>query len=68
MIPRAKLMFETFLEFLETVSPWIRIPVAVGLILSACAVLLWAPGWTGRLWGVPLAIGFVLLFFGGSDG
>jgi hypothetical protein len=60
-------MIESFLEFWETVSPWIRIPTAVLLILLGCAILRWAPGWTGRLWGIPLAIGFVLLFFGKSD-
>jgi hypothetical protein len=60
-------MIESFLEFLESVSPWVRIPAAISLILLGCAILQWAPGDFGRLWGLPLALGFVLLFFGGSN-
>jgi hypothetical protein len=52
-------------EFWENVSPWIRVPVAIGLILLACAILHWAPGGYGRFWGFPVALGVVLLILGG---
>jgi hypothetical protein len=52
-------------DFIEELTPWIRIPLALGLIGMACAVLQWAPGEFARLWYVPLAAGVVILILGG---
>ena len=51
-------------ELVRNVSPRIRIPLALTMIGIACAILASAPGWWGRFWIFPHALGIVLLFYG----
>jgi hypothetical protein len=55
-------------DVFEDLSPWIRIPLALAMIVIACAILAWAPGWWARSWIFPLVLGVLLLIFGGSGG
>jgi len=54
----------SFLEWWSGLSAWVRYPVA--LLVIGGSMIGFATGWwpLGRLWGLGLALGFVLLWFG----
>jgi type IV secretory pathway VirB2 component (pilin) len=55
-----------FLEWWSQLSGWVRYPIALAIVTVSVIALGTLPWAFGRLWGLTLAAGFVLLIFGPS--